>query len=79
MSDSSSLDTAGFDTLKIFQWNCRSLTSKIDVAASLFTEYDVLVLSETWLTRISHISLGKFLIFQKDFLSPHAGLSLPYI
>jgi len=52
--------------LAILQWNCHSLSSKLDVATSLFAGYDVLALSETWLTVDSRFLLHDFNVFRKD-------------
>lgn len=53
-------------TLKILQWNCHSVINKIDISFPLLSEFDVLALSETWLTEKNHISIGDFTILRAD-------------
>jgi len=60
-------------SLAILQWNCRSISNKFDTSSSLFGEYDVLALSETWLTVDSRLDLRNFIIFRKDSTSRFGG------
>lgn len=63
--------------LRVLQWNCHSLSTKEDAPTTLFPSYDIIALSETWLTASSYYSLKDFIIFRKDSLSRHArGLLL---
>ena len=37
--------------IKILQWNCRSIVNKINALKSIADEYDIILLSETWLLK----------------------------
>src|SRR5436190_18029924 len=59
--------------LKIFQWNCHSVTNKIDLLKPTVQEYDVLALSETWLRSDQPFSLHNFHILRKDRIINNSG------
>jgi len=77
MTDSAPGNPSAFSSLAILQWNCRSIRSKSDVSLALFDKYDILALSETWLTVDSRFALRNFIIFRKDSASQFGeGLAL---
>ena len=54
------------NNIKIFQWNCRSLTNKIGELRSIITEYDIIILSETWLNDTITVNIPDYQIVRKD-------------
>jgi len=73
MTDSTPDNLSASSSLAILQWNCRSIRSKSDVSSALFDKYDILALSETWLTVDSRFVLRNFIIFRKDSASQFGG------
>ncbi|XP_070153690.1 uncharacterized protein [Polyergus mexicanus] len=59
--------------LRILQWNCHSLMNKIDPSYTLFQEFDVLALSETWLSPDSCLNISNFNVFRTDSLTRNSG------
>lgn len=62
-SQVNNLNNASF---KILQWNCHSIVNKLDISLPLFSEFDVLALSETWLYSRNHISIQDYTILRAD-------------
>lgn len=64
-------------SLKILQWNCRSLGNKLDLAEKC-SEYDIVVLIETWLKPHQSFKLNKFTVFRFDRLGDkqHGGIAI---
>jgi len=73
MIDSTTSDRRDSSPLAVLQWNCRSVLSKSDVTPSLFEKYDVLALSETWLTVDTRFNLHNFVVFRRDSDSRFGG------
>ena len=57
------------ECLKILQWNCHSLLNKLDSLKSIADEYDIIILSETWLFPEKKIQIKNFNIVSKDRLN----------
>lgn len=53
-------------SLKILQWNCHSIVNKIDISYPLFSNFDILILSETWLNVKNQIHIRDFTILRAD-------------
>lgn len=55
------------DSLKILQWNCRSLSApKIAELNKISNEYDILLLNETWLSFVNQKLLKNFVLIQRN-------------
>ena len=52
--------------LKALLWNCRSASNKIIELTALSKNYDLIVLTETWLNANNHLNLPNFNIIRKD-------------
>lgn len=59
--------------LKILQWNCHSITNKIDLLRTTVQEFDIIALSETWHNSSHFFSLNNFTIIRKDTLTRNSG------
>lgn len=54
--------------LRILQWNCRSLSNKINKLKITATDFDIIMLSETWLYGEKTVRLPNFNPVRKDRL-----------
>lgn len=59
--------------IKILQWNCHSITNKIDLLRSIADDYDIIALSESWLRPELTFSIRDFHIIRKDGLTRNSG------
>ena len=55
-----------YERVKILQWKCRSISNKIDNLKTIADNYDVILLSETWLTNKKKLQIKNFNIVRKD-------------
>jgi len=55
------------------QWNCHSVSNKIDSLKDLSSNHDIIALSETWLKPDSYFNLYDFHIFKKDSTNLNQG------
>ena len=63
--------------LNILQWNCRSLRNKLHSLCNIADNYDIILLSETWLNELININIPNFTIVRKDRISlEHGGLAI---
>lgn len=56
-------------SLRILQWNSHSVRNKVDSLKVLSKEYDILFISESWLTPDTYFNIPDFYIFRKDSVS----------
>lgn len=61
------------NSLEILQWNCHSISNKIDLFKSLLNDYEIIALSETWLLPSSSFNLQNFFTFRLDSSSRNSG------
>lgn len=61
------------NTLNSFQWNCHGLLNKKDSITQILNDYDILALSETWLSSEKDFALKDFHIFRQDGPSRKSG------
>lgn len=73
------------NSLKILQWNCRSAMDKINELRKISDDYDVIILSETWLTKSSNFKINNFNQVRNDRTqlktknrthNPHGGVCI---
>ncbi|XP_029674101.1 uncharacterized protein LOC115242153 [Formica exsecta] len=60
-------------TLKIVQWNVRSLKHKINEIDSRFTDADILILSETWLSPADNVLIKGYDLVREDRKDKRGG------
>ena len=64
-------------TLRILQWNCRSLMNKIHLLRNIINEYDIVLLSKTWLNENSLVKIPNFYIIRRDRkTAQHGGVAI---
>lgn len=59
--------------INILQWNCHELRNKRDLLLNIIQDYDVLALSETWLTTEQNFNFHNFRIIRSDGPSSRSG------
>ena len=65
------------DKFKILQWNCRSIKNKIHNLRNIVDEYDIILLSETWLNQHSYINIPNYHIIRRDRIAgQHGGVAI---
>lgn len=60
-------------SLKILQWNCHSFHNKQGILSTIATQYDIILLCETWLTLDSIPKLDGFNILTESRLNHRGG------
>lgn len=59
--------------MKILQWNCRSFKAKLVEFSYQIRNYDIAILSETWLTCFDSVIIKGFDIIRKDRIGHRGG------
>lgn len=57
----------------LFQWNCHGILNKMDTLSQIGSQYDILALSETWLSPDKSLLLKDYNILRKDGPSNRSG------
>ena len=61
------------DQLRILVWNCRSISNKTMELTKLCPDYDLVILTETWLNPRTQLSIPNFHIIRKDRQNRNGG------
>ena len=59
--------------LHILQWNCHSVRNKLPTLRSIANDYDIILLSETWLNDVNNLHIPNFTTLRKDRTSSEHG------
>jgi hypothetical protein len=69
----SSNHTHRLHNLRLFQWNCRGLIHKKGEIQNLIADFDIFVISESWLLSDVHFYFPGFKLFRKNANSSKSG------
>jgi len=67
------INNSSHNNLTLFQWNCHGILNKKDSLALIGNQFDILALSETWLSPDKIFLLNNYHILRKDGPSNKSG------
>lgn len=70
----------GIKQFNIIQWNCRSISPKLDQLKYLISSHnfdiDLIILNETWLNSTNTLRIPGYKIIRRDSDRPHGGIAV---